>query len=101
MGIVIPTDEVRKHAREVDEVSRMLDEARGAVSFIRASSNAYGYPVGPLFTSAYLNPHRDEAIASYRRAVVGMRPLADLLRAMANDFDHSDECPAERLRGTR
>ncbi|GIF25741.1 hypothetical protein BJ973_004016 [Actinoplanes tereljensis] len=101
MGIDIPTDEVRAHARDVDEVSRMLDEARGAASYIRASSSAYGHLVGPLFTNTYLNPHGEEAIASYRKAVDGMQALADLLRAMADDYDHSDERAAERLRGTR
>jgi hypothetical protein len=101
MGIDIPTDEIRKHAREVNEVSRMLDEARSAASSIRASSSAYGYLVGPLFTSAYLNPHGDETIASYRKAVDGMQALADLLRAMADDYDHSDKRAAERLRETR
>ncbi|MEU4220754.1 type VII secretion target [Actinoplanes sp. NPDC026623] len=101
MGIDLPTDEVRRHAGDVDETGRMLDEARAAASHIRASSNAYGHLVGPLFTNLYLNPHGDEAIAAYRKAVDGMQALADSLRAMADDFDHSDERAAARLRGTR
>ena len=101
MGIDLPTDEVRRHSREIDEVARMLDEARAAASYIRASSGAYGHLIGPLFTHAYLNPHADEAIASYHKAVDGMQSLAQLLRAMADDFDHSDERAAARLRGTR
>ncbi|MDT4991872.1 MAG: hypothetical protein QOH97_1764 [Actinoplanes sp.] len=99
MGIDIPTDEVRRHAKDVDEVSRMLDEARSAVSYIRTSSSAYGYLVGPIFTNTYLNPHGDEAIASYNKAVDGMQALAEQLRAMADDYDHSDERASARLRG--
>jgi hypothetical protein len=98
MGIDLPTDEVRRHSRDVDEVARMLDEARAAASHVRASSGAYGHLVGPLFTHAYLNPYADDAIASYRNAVDGMQSLAQLLRAMADDFDHSDERAAARLK---
>jgi Excreted virulence factor EspC, type VII ESX diderm len=101
MGIDLPTDEVRRHAADVDEASRMLDEVRSAASCIRASNAAYGHLIGPLFTHFYLNPHGDEAIAAYRNAVDGMQALADLLRLMADDFDRSDERAAERLRGTR
>jgi excreted virulence factor EspC (type VII ESX diderm) len=101
MGIDLPTGEVRRHALDVDEVGRMLGEARSAASYIRASTGAYGHLVGPLFTNLYLNPHGDEAIASYDKAVDGMQALADLLRAMADDFDHSDERAADRLKGTR
>jgi hypothetical protein len=101
MGIELPTGEVRRHALDVDEVGRMLDEARAAASHIRASTSAYGHLVGPIFTHNYLNPHGDEAIAAYRNAVDGMQALAGLLRAMADDFDHSDERASDRLRGTR
>jgi hypothetical protein len=101
MGIDLTPDQVRQHARDVDEVSRMLDEARAAAAHVRASTESYGHLVGPLFTNLYLNPHGDEAIASYRKSVDGTQALADLLRAMADDFDHSDQRAADRLRGTR
>lgn len=101
MGIDLPTDQVRQHARDVDEVGRMLDEARAAAGHIRASTDAYGHLIGPLFTHAYLNPHGDEVIAAYRTAVDGMQSLAQLLRTMADDFDHSDERAAGRLRATQ
>jgi hypothetical protein len=101
MGIDLPTDEVRDHARDVDETARMLDEARSAAAHIRASDGAYGQLVGKLIARSYLNPHGDEAIASYGKAVDGMNALADLLRVMADDFDHSDERAAARLQGTR
>lgn len=101
MGIDLPTDEVRRHARVVDEVARMLDEARAAGAHVRASSDAYGFLVGPLFSHFYLNPRGDEAIDAYRKAVDGAQALAEKLRAMADDFDHSDARAAERMRGTR
>jgi excreted virulence factor EspC (type VII ESX diderm) len=101
MGIDLPTDGVRRHSKDVDEVARMLDEARAAASYIRASNSAYGHLVGPLFTNLYLNPHADDAITAYRKAVDGMHSLAELLRAMADDFDHSDQRAADRIRNTR
>ncbi|MEV6850115.1 type VII secretion target [Actinoplanes sp. NPDC051411] len=101
MVIKIPSDEVRRHAADVDEIARMLDEARTAASHIRASGGAYGPLVGPLFTNLYLNPHGDEAIASYRGAVDGVHALAELLRAMADEFDRGDERAEGRMRGPR
>lgn len=101
MGIDLPTEEVRRHARDVDEVARMLDEARAAAAHVRASTESYGYLVGPLFTHFHLNPRGDEAIDAFRKAVDGAQALADKLRAMADDFDRSDERAADRMRGTR
>jgi len=100
MGIDLPPEEVRRHSRDVDEVARMLDEARSAASYVRASNSASGHVSGPLFTHLYLNPHADEAITSYSKAVDGMHSLAELLRSMADDFDHSDERAAARIRST-
>lgn len=100
MGIEITPDEVRRHARDVDETGRMLDEARAAASHIRVSSNAYGYFVGALIADFYINPHADEALAAYRKAVDGMNGLADQVRAMADNFDRSDERAAARVSGT-
>lgn len=101
MVIKISSAEVRQHAADVDEVARMLDEARAAASQIRASNSAYGHLVGPLFTHLYLNPRGDEAIASYRKTVDGVQALAQLLREMADEFDRSDERAEGRMRGTQ
>ncbi|WP_250000928.1 type VII secretion target [Actinoplanes sp. M2I2] len=101
MGIEVPPEEVRRHARDVDEAGRMLDEARAAAAHVRVSSNAYGYFVGALIANFYMNPHADEAIAAYQKTVDGMNGLADQVRAMADDYDHSDERAADRVRGTR
>ncbi|BCY05368.1 type VII secretion target [Actinoplanes sp. L3-i22] len=101
MSVDISPDEVRRHARDVDEVARMLDEARAAGARIRMSNSAYGYLIGPLFTHRYLNPHGDEAVDAMRKAVDGMQALADELRAMAMVFEETDRDSAARLRGTR
>ncbi len=101
MGVDIPPDEVRRHARDVDEVARMLDEARAAGARIRMSNSAYGHLIGPLFTGRYLNPHGDEAVDAMRKAVDGMQVLADELRAMANVFEETDRDAAASLRGPR
>lgn len=101
MGIEIPPEEVRQHALSVDETARMLDEARAAVSHIRISSGAYGHFVGALIAEHYINPHGDLALAAYAKAVDGMQGLADQLRAMADDFEHSDGRAVDRMKGTR
>ncbi|GAA4596815.1 hypothetical protein BJY16_002143 [Actinoplanes octamycinicus] len=101
MSLDIPPDDVRRHARDVDEVGRMLDEVRAAGAQIRTSTSAYGYLIGPLFTTRYLNPHGDEAIDAMRKAVDGMQALADELRAMAAVFEGTDRDAATHLRGTR
>lgn len=101
MGIEIPPAEVRGHARDVDEAARMLDEARAAASYIRINSGAYGRFVGALIADHYINPHGDEAIAAFVKAVDGMNGLADQVRAMADDFERSDNDAAVRLRETR
>jgi hypothetical protein len=101
MGIEIPPAEVRQHARDVDEAARMLDEARAAASYIRINSSAYGHFVGALIAETYINPHGDEAIAAFVKAVDGLTGLADQVRAMADDFERSDNDAAVRLRGTQ
>jgi hypothetical protein len=101
MGIDLPPEEVRRHARDVDEVANMLDEARSAATHIRASNSAYGFLVGPLFTHLYLNPHADDVIASFRHAVDGLQSLADMLRSMADSFEHGDAWAAARIRSTQ
>ncbi|MFI5492509.1 type VII secretion target [Actinoplanes sp. NPDC051859] len=101
MSIEISPAEVREHARDVDEASRMLDEARAAASYIRINSGAYGYFVGALIADHYINPHGDEAIAAFVKAVDGLRGLADQVRGMADDFEHTDNDAAVRLRATQ
>ncbi|WIM96977.1 type VII secretion target [Actinoplanes oblitus] len=99
MSVDISPDEVRRHARDVDEVGRMLDEVRAAGARIRTSTGAYGYLIGPLFTTRYLNPHGDEAVDAMRKAVDGMLALADELRAIATAFERTDQEAAAELRG--
>src|SRR5689334_19352430 len=101
MSLEIPPEEVRRHARDVDETARMLDEARAAAAHVRVSGKAYGWLLGALISHNYLNPHADEAIAAYQRTVDGMEALAGQVRAMADDFEHSDDRAAERIKGTR
>ncbi|WP_157432759.1 MULTISPECIES: type VII secretion target [unclassified Actinoplanes] len=97
----ISPDEVRRHARDVDEVARMLDEARSAGAGARMSSDAYGYLIGPLFTNLYLHPQGDELIDVMRHASEGMRGLADQLRTMATAFEETDGISAAGLRRIR
>jgi len=101
MGIQIPPAEVREHARDVDEAARMLDEARAAASHIRINSSAYGRFVGALIADHYINPHGDDAIAAFVKAVDGLIGLADQVRGMAADVERSDNDAAVRLRATR
>lgn len=101
MGIDISADAVRQHARDVDEAARMLDEARAAASHVRVSSGAYGRFVGAVIADVYINPHGDDAIAAFQKAVDGMSGLADQLRAMADGFQDSDGRAADRVKGAR
>ena len=97
-NIKLSSDEVRRHARAVDETSAMLDEGLAGAAFVQASTESYGLLVGPQFTSI-LNPFQDHAIGELKNAVTATQALADTLRAMADDFDLSDEAAARRLGG--
>jgi len=77
----------------------MLDEARAAASYIGINSSAYGHFVGALIADHYINPHGDEAISAFAKAVDGLNGLADQVRGMADDFERSDNDAAVRLRG--
>jgi hypothetical protein len=94
--IDLSLDEMRGHARTVDETSVMIDEALAGATHVRAGVESYGLLVGPQITTV-LNPFLDRAIGELRRAVSTTQSLADTLRAVADDFDQSDENAAHRL----
>ncbi len=96
--IKLSSDEVRKHARAVEEASDMIDEGLAGAAYVRASNESYGRLVGPLFTSI-LNPFQDHAVGELKSAVTATQNLADTLRAMADDFDLNDAEAARRLGG--
>jgi hypothetical protein len=97
-NIKLSSEEVRRHARAVDETSAMLDEGLAGAGVVQASTESYGVLVGGQFT-AILNPFQDHAIGEMKKAVSATQALADTLRAMADDFDLSDEAAARRLGG--
>ena len=78
-NIKLSSDEVRRHARVVDET--------GA-----------GHSLVEQFTGI-LNPFQDHAIGEMKQAVTATQAIADTLRAMADDFDLTDEAAARRLGG--
>jgi hypothetical protein len=96
--ISLSSDQVRRHAGAVDETADMIDESLAGAVNARAGNDAYGLLVGPQFTSV-LNPFQDHAISELRNAVTATQQLADTLRAMADDFDLSDQEAARRLGG--
>lgn len=98
--IRISTDEVRNHARMVDQAAAILDEAVAGAAYLRASNESYGKLVGPYFTTL-LNPVQDYAIDEMRHAVSKTQQFADLLEAMAADLDATDAAAARRLEGGR
>jgi hypothetical protein len=96
--IKLSSAEVRKHAGVVDQTSAMIDECLTGAAHVQASTESYGRLVGPQFT-AILNPFQDNAIGELKKAVSATQALADALRAVADDFDISDEAAARRLGG--
>lgn len=96
VNITIP--EVRSHAAAVDETARMLDEGLAGAQHVRASDDAYGQLIGPMFTGL-LNPMQDLAIDQIRHAVTATQRLADLLRSVAETYQLNDDDAARRLGG--
>ena len=96
--IRLSAEEVRRHARAVDETGAMIDEGLAGATHVQAGTESYGLLVGPQFT-AVLNPFQDRAIGQLKEAVSATQALADALRAVADDFDISDANAARRLGG--
>ena len=96
--IRLSSEEVRRHARTVDDVAAMIDEGLAGAAHVQASTESYGQLVGPLFTGV-LNPFQDNAVGQLTESVSATQALADTLRAVAADFDISDETAARRLGG--
>lgn len=96
--VELSSDEVRRHAGAVDEISTMIDEGLAGAAYVRAGAESYGLLVGPQLSAA-LSPFQDHAIGELKRAVSTTQALADTLRAVADDFDLSDGNAAHRLGG--
>ncbi|HEX5741251.1 MAG TPA: type VII secretion target [Pilimelia sp.] len=99
-GLRIPPDEVRGHARCVDDAAAAVGEALAGVGFIRLHPQVYGQLVGPL-VAATVEEIGDLAAARIREAESAVQRLADGLRSMADRLDGADAAAAARVRGAR
>ncbi|GAB1641466.1 hypothetical protein [Krasilnikovia sp. MM14-A1259] len=93
----IDTDGVRSHARMVDQVADMVDEARAAAGFLDLHDEVYGEWPGKLIVPL-LNIPQDYASRELRNGTDATMHLADVIRSVANSVDITDTDAAQRIR---
>lgn len=94
--IKLSTDEVRRHARMVDEAAAMCQEAVGGAQYVDLHDEAYGVLCSPLFLPL-VQPLQDWALRELRSGADATGHLAELLRALADNVDITDADAAARL----
>lgn len=95
--IRIDTDALRNHARMVDEAAQMCGEAAAAAGYLDLHDEVYGQWCGKLFVPL-INPAQEQALQEVRNGADGMSHLAELLRAVMDGTDTTDEAAAQRFR---
>ncbi|ROT26788.1 type VII secretion target [Micromonospora sp. HM5-17] len=95
--IRLSTGEVRRHARMVDEAGAMVEEAKAGAKHVNLHDEVYGVLCSPLFVPL-INPLQDWAVTEIRNGAEATKHLAELLRALADNTDITDQAAANRLR---
>ncbi|GAA0471067.1 hypothetical protein Ade02nite_34380 [Paractinoplanes deccanensis] len=88
---------LRAHARMVDEAGAMVGEAAAGAAHLDLHDEVYGEWPGRLFVPL-INPAQDWALSEIRGGADATTHLAELLRAVADDADTTDQAAAERFR---
>jgi Excreted virulence factor EspC, type VII ESX diderm len=89
---------LRNHARMVDESAYMCDEAVAGAQYVDLHDEVYGLLCSSLALT-FINPLQEWALRELRTGVDATSHLAELLRAVADDADVTDDTAARRFRG--
>jgi hypothetical protein len=98
--IQLSTEEVRRHARMVDEAAAMCQEAVAGAEYLDLHDEVYGILCSPLFLPI-INPLQDMALTELRGGADATAHLAVLLRTLADNVDITDSEAACRINGAR
>lgn len=96
MSFHIDHEDLRAHARVVDDVGHGVAEAASAAATVNVSGGAFGIMCGflPPILNGYI-PQNQAAIAA---AAGNLSSTAEAVRAMADDYRDTDEQIAARLK---
>lgn len=95
--ISIDSQALRGHARMIDEVADMCGEAFAAAGHLNLRDEVYGEWPGRLIVPL-MNIAQDHAVQELRGGADATSHLADVVRAVADDADITDERAAQRVR---
>jgi len=98
--IAVDPELIRSHARLVDDVAAMFDEARAGVGQILTGHDAFGQLCSPLLVGL-LDGHQQSMLDKLHTAVSATQALADKLRDTATGLECADDNAAVRLGGAR
>jgi hypothetical protein len=94
--IEVSAEAIRKHALAVDEAATMFQEAAAGAAYVDMHDEVYGVLCSPIFLP-FLNPLQDNALTEMKSGADATRHLAELLRAVAADYDLTDSEAARRF----
>lgn len=98
-GFEVAPETLRTHARHLDVVAAMVDEAVAAASTVAADTSAFGMLVGPI-TAPWVDQVQQGGVDATREAAASVASSARRVRDMATQYEQADEAVATFLRET-
>lgn len=98
--IYLDSAALRQHAKMVDEAARMAGEATSGAEYIDMHDEVYGVLCSPL-ALPFLQPLQDWAVRELKTGADATAHVAELLRAVADDSDMTDDNVAGRFKAGR
>ena len=96
MSFHVDHEDLRAHARGVDEVAHSVSQAAATAAGVNLSGGAFGVLCG--FLPPVLNTFAATSPSAIESAGNNLTYVAEAVRAMADDYRDSDEQIAARLR---
>jgi Excreted virulence factor EspC, type VII ESX diderm len=96
--ITLSTEEVRRHARMVDDAAAMCSEAAAGAEYLDLHDEVYGMLCSPPMVPKLFSL-QELAFDEIRDGADATAHLADLLRTLADNVDITDGEAACRIRG--
>lgn len=93
-GVEVVSDQLRRHARTLDDLSRNEDRVRNAAEHVALGTDAYGQLCQLMPT--LLRPLQDTIVQAVKQTTTSLSVTAAALRHAADEYDLTDKAAAER-----
>jgi hypothetical protein len=98
-GFDVDPEALRDHARHLDTVAALVDEAVEAAEAVSADESAFGLLVGPMLTP-WVNQVEQGGVDATRHAAESVRATAKSVRDTAAQYEQADRAVETAFRTT-